>query len=387
LLSGCGDASGSLSSVQPTDPPVTTQTTTPPVTLAPSGSGGTPTGSTSALPPTTVPVVTGSWVNATKGLVGLTAEECGNMSLVSARPDKDVMIASIGSEGLWASPDGTDDWAQLGTGPGSAVINNRATSIIYDPEHPDTFWEVGIYHEGGIYRTDDGGITFRQIGADITHTEGLAIDFTDPARNTMLSTKHETSVTFKSTDGGTTWTDITGSLPGDIGYSNGPVIIDTSTYLLGTTNGAGAGIFRTADGATTWTQVFEGGTLGQPIRATSDDALYWLLDRGGGIIRSDDDGTTWTYATPSGVAASSITSITELPDGQLMTVGATVVLSSDHGVTWQPIGPQVPFVPNGFAYSPFHEAVYIWHFQCDFAAAQPIREDSIMRLDLNPPGS
>ena len=85
----------------------------------------------------------------TANLAGM-ASECGNISLVSARPDRDQLIASVSLHGLWSTT-GAADWTALGTGAGSAPISNRGSKIVFDPDHPDTFWESGIYNGGGVF--------------------------------------------------------------------------------------------------------------------------------------------------------------------------------------------------------------------------------------------
>src|SRR5262249_12710779 len=124
-----------------------------------------------APPPTTASTtapVSAAWTPVTENLAG-TPSECGNVSLVSAHPDRDMVITSVAQHGLWAGENGASSWTPLGTGPGSAKIINRGSTIVYDPDHQDTFWESGIYNAGGVYRTDDNGTTFRQLG-DVVHS-------------------------------------------------------------------------------------------------------------------------------------------------------------------------------------------------------------------------
>jgi hypothetical protein len=55
----------------------------------------------------------------------------------------------------------------------------------------------------------------------------------------------------------------------------------------------------------------------------------------------------------------------ELPDGRIITVGATTLMAStDHGTSWQPLGDPLPFTVNGVTYSPFHNAFYVWQWDC-----------------------
>jgi hypothetical protein len=47
-------------------------------------------------------------VEAATNLAGLESE-CGNTSLVSTRPDRDVITAGIALQGPWASADGAEE--------------------------------------------------------------------------------------------------------------------------------------------------------------------------------------------------------------------------------------------------------------------------------------
>jgi len=108
-----------------------------------------------------------AWANATGNLANM-ASECGNLGLVSANPCSKMVIAGVAKAGLWGTEDGGKTWSKLGSGAGSAVITNRISAVVYDPAHPGTFWESGIYNGGGVYKTTNNGETFDQLG-DVTH--------------------------------------------------------------------------------------------------------------------------------------------------------------------------------------------------------------------------
>jgi photosystem II stability/assembly factor-like uncharacterized protein len=306
--------------------------------------------------------------------------ECGNVTLVSSNPAHDMLITGVSLHGLWTSAGGTPTWSPLGTAAGSASIVNRASTFVYDPDHPQTFWESGIYNGGGVYRTDDDGVTFHQLG-DVVHSDGVSVDLSDPARKTLVSVRHEKINTLRSTDGGQTWTDISKSLPPDLGFAVGSHVINSTTYLLGTGYGKSSAVFRTTDAGATWMSVFSGGVVGSPLQ-TSDGALYWVL-QSGGIIRSTDQGVTWTSATAAGTVSAVAGGLVALPDGRLAAIGnGVVVTSSDHGMSWKELGPRLPYAPAGLAYSSFRNALYIWHFTCDFSTQNPVPADAIMELTL-----
>jgi hypothetical protein len=42
-----------------------------------------------------------------------------------------------------------------------------------------------------------------------------------------------------------------------------------------------------------------------------------------------------------------------------------------------------PYMPTGLTFSVFRNAFYVWRFDCDRGGENPIRADSILRLDLS----
>ncbi|MET0198924.1 MAG: hypothetical protein ABW364_16965, partial [Rhodococcus fascians] len=124
----------------------------------------------------------------TFNLAGLDST-CGNVSGVSAHPGVDMLMVGIATQGLWSLDPTSSTWNQLGTGPGSAQIVNRLSWIEYDPEDASQFWEAGMYG-GGLYRTNDGGQTFVQLGS-VAHLQHVSVDLGDPFRQTILVGGHE----------------------------------------------------------------------------------------------------------------------------------------------------------------------------------------------------
>ncbi len=302
------------------------------------------------------------WANVTSNLANLPSE-CGNLTLLSARPCTDEVIAGVALAGLFMTNDGGATWNPLGTGAGSAVITNRPSSIVYDPEHPEVFWESGIYNGGGVYRTDDGGSTFVQLG-DFGHNDLVSVDFSDPERKTLLAGSHEqTQRLMHSNDGGQTWTDIGPNLPAVSNFISAPLVIDASTFLVGACGYADAtcGVFRSTDAGLTW----ENTAPDLPVVArplwTADDAIYWSTIYDSGIARSDDRGQSWTKIAEGIVSGHPVA----LADGRIMDVTVDhVVVSADAGVTWTPVGEPLPFKPAGVTFSAATKTMYVWQWDC-----------------------
>jgi len=352
----------------------------------PSADGGAP-GSSSEGGTTTIDdspdndAPTGDWVDVTANLANMSSA-CGNLSNLSAKPDEDLLIAGIALDGLWASRDGDKTWKLFSeAADASTSIVNSTTAIIYDPTKLTRFWENGIHYGAGVYVTNDDGASFTQLG-DIQSIDLVSIDFSDPNRQTLLAGQHETpQMVWRSTNGGTTWTNVGLGLPSnsDCDY---PLVIDSTTHLVGCDGEGGGpvGVFRTVDGGGTWTQMTSFGGIYPPLVA-SDGSIYWATPTGGGIGRSTDKGQTWTNVSGGNDVVESITPM-ELPDGRVVTVGPAyavpqyVLASKDHGSTWTRVSsamPNVmPWAVTGIVYSVQRKAFYVWHWTCASVQEVPV---------------
>lgn len=349
------------------------------------GSGGeSPSGSGGTGEPT---YPTGEWQNVTSNLVGLDSE-CGNVSALGVKPDEDLLLVGIARQGIWGSRDGGQSWERMGQGDGSAVITNRTTRFIFDPSDTNTFWESGIYNDGGVYVTRDNGDTFRQLG-DVTHTDLVSVDLSDPERKVLLAGGHETAgVLWKSSNGGETWDSTFQGIPDDM-VCTIPQILDSSTYLVGCMSPRGA-IYRSEDGGASWTEAqdYAGGGGSAPLWAKNGD-LYWSspVFNALGVGLSEDGGRTWKEAAETGFATPG-TPI-ELPDGRIVVLGKddAVQATDDKGKTWKPVTSKLPRYEGGESwlgveYSVHQKAFFVWRFTCG-PGNIPVHEESIMRYDFD----
>ncbi len=324
------------------------------------GAGGTGGGDPTKPVPVACRVAPGTapeaaWKNVTANLAGI-ASECGNLTLVAADQCSKNVIAGVAKGGLWQSEGG--DWKKLGSGAGSAEISHRPSSIVFDPQHPEVFYESGIYGDG-VYKTTDAGLTFERLG-EIVHNDLVSVDFHDPDRKTLLAGAHETKrKLFYSQDGGANWTDIGMNLPQGSHFSSVPLVIDATHFLLGACGwGDGTcGVYASSDAGKTWTSTTTEGPGGRPLW-TADGHLVWsgVWD---GMLLSNDVGKTWQKVGGARQAP------VELPDGRVVAIGSDhLVISSDNGQTWSNVGEALPYNPNGLAYSAAAKAFYVWRNDC-----------------------
>jgi photosystem II stability/assembly factor-like uncharacterized protein len=349
------------------------------------GTGGSPSDAGVSTKPGTCPnsvlpraAPAAHWVNATGNLAGVPAG-CENVGGLSADPCSGRVIAGVEGHGLWATDDSGMNWRALGTGAASAAITNTGHGIVFDPAHPNVVWETGIRGTGGLYRTTDDGATFERLGM-MTFTQLVGIDFSDPDRKTLVAGTHGMKQQlFRSTDGGSSWTNIGLNLPPTADNSESPLVIDAKTFLVGACAGdATCGIHRTTDGGATWTlsNDVKVNHFGAPLRA-SDGSIYWPLWADGGMSKSTDLGKTWIQITGPG-KMDGVTPV-ELPDGTIVEVGTDHLLrSSDGGKTWTPILDPLPIKISGvggLAYSTATKTFFVSYANC---AANEVLPDSIV---------
>ena len=179
------------------------------------------------------------------------------------RPD-----LSIGN-GLYKSTDAGTTWTHLGLRDGQQI-----PQIAVDPKNPNRLFVAVLGHpygandERGVYRSLDGGATFTRVlarGADIGAFD-VKIDPHDPqivyaslwaARQAPweIGGSFETagSGVFKSTDGGTTWTQLRSGLPPRIGRASLAIAPSDGNVLYGSIDApSGCGTYRSDDAGTTW---------------------------------------------------------------------------------------------------------------------------------------
>jgi len=277
------------------------------------------------------------------------------------RPD-----LSVG-DGLYRSPDAGKTWEHLGLRDAQQIPKIAVDP--HDPDrifvavlgHP-----YGPSEQRGIFRSLDGGKTFSKVlfVDDYTGGDDVTIDPANP--NTLYATlwqaqegpweNGEWSGThggiFKSTDGGDTWKKIGKDLPADMVQAHIAVAPSAPNILyvaLGTTEtneygtGSGMGLYRSDDGGENWHEVTDDGR--PEARIGGGDVPEIMVDPQNPEIlystsivawRSVDGGKKWTAlrGAPGGDDYQNIW-INPLHTGIMLVTGdqgATVTVNG--GKTW-----------------------------------------------------
>jgi len=237
-----------------------------------------------------------------------------------------VFYIGVNNGGVWKSTDYGRVW--------SSIFDDQPTQSIGDiavaPSNPDVIY-VGsgeglqrpdLSTGDGIYKSTDAGKTWRHMPGlrDAQQIGGLAVDPRDDKKLFAAALGHpygpntERGV-YRSVDGGETWKQVlykdenTGAIQVTIDPTNPDVVYADlwagrqGPWENSAWNGPLSGLYKSTDGGTTWHQLITGlptteqglGRIGFAISRSDARRLYAIVDAGNlsGVYRSDDGGESW----------------------------------------------------------------------------------------------
>ncbi|HPA26549.1 MAG TPA: PKD domain-containing protein [Acidobacteriota bacterium] len=217
--------------------------------------------------------------------------------------------------GLMRSEDGGETWeARNGTGSDSLVNLTSIGAICIDPRNSDHlviggFWwgcSRGAYGEGGIFTTDDAGLSWtKRLAGRVTQ---IARDPYNPdilwAGLSSGLWNESSGGVFRSGDGGITWDPVTASgLPegstGRVEVAIAPSNPNVIYALFESIDGGYPQFWRTSDGGASWTLMSnkDADCNGQcwydmalQVHNTNPDIVYRGTVR---IFKTENGGSTW----------------------------------------------------------------------------------------------
>lgn len=176
-------------------------------------------------------------------------------------------------DGIYKSTDGGNGWRHLGLRDGQQI-----PQIIVDPRDPRRLFVAVLGHpygpnaERGIFRSTDGGESFQKVLYRDEDTGAADVAF-DPSNSATVY-----AVLWESRQA-----------PWENGVFTGP----------------GSGLHKSTDGGTTWRQLTKGlptfeqdglGRIGITVAPSEPQRLFATVEatRNGGLYRSDDGGESWS---------------------------------------------------------------------------------------------
>ena len=252
----------------------------------------------------------------------------GRVVAVSGDPTRPLVfyMGSVNG-GVWRTTNAGASWENLTDG---RTDISSVGAITVAPSDPNVIW-VGtgesklredLTYGTGVYRSTDGGESWRPLGLkESGQIAAIRVHPTDPdvayvaAMGHAFGPNSERGV-YRTTDGGTSWkrilflNDSTGSTDISLDPTN-PRVMYAAMYKFqrspwGMDAGGGrSGLWKSTDGGDTWTELSNNpgmpraplGKIGVAVSPANPRRVFASVeakDTLGGIFRSDDAGATWT---------------------------------------------------------------------------------------------
>src|SRR6202521_2988208 len=246
-------------------------------------------------------------------------------------------FGSVGG-GVWKTNNAGRTWKPVFDSQSAASIG----AIGVAPSDPNVVY-VGtgeadmrdsIQFGDGMYKSTDGGKTWKHIGLENTRQIGrVIVDPKNPNVVFVAALGHAYGPSpdrgvYRSRDGGATWqkvlfrNDDVGAIDLNFDPTNSQIVYATMWnvrrppwFIYAPANGPGGGIFKSTDGGTTWKEISAGiplenrGRIGIAVAPTNRNRVYAVVDafvvdkehpddpqkikKLGGLFRSDNAGATW----------------------------------------------------------------------------------------------
>ena len=329
--------------------------------------------------------------------IGPTRQGGRVVAFAVSRQDPFTFFVGAGPGGVWKTVNNGHSFMP--------VFEQEDISSIGDieiaPSNPDIIWigtgEANLrnstYYGNGMYKSTDGGKTWNYMGLKESHHIGrIIIHPNDPdiiyvaAQGHLYSENPERGI-YKTTDGGKTWKQslkiiIDGR---HIGATDLVMDISSPETLYATaydrrrwawsfrTAGPGSGIYKTTDSGRTWKKLTKGlpdgflGKIGLAIYPKNPNILYATIDNanspgvsyqkrheelfkgkppskpttGHGIYRTNDSGESWSLASPEGKSIGNRSNyygqiiIDPNDEEHIYVLSSRADESKDGGKTWQ----------------------------------------------------
>ncbi|HZU21263.1 MAG TPA: hypothetical protein VE998_00435 [Terriglobales bacterium] len=251
------------------------------------------------------------------------------LAVTGVEGEPNVFYFGAASGGMWKSTDAGANWHPIfdsadNPSIGAIAVAPSDHNIIYVGSG-EACIRGNITYGNGVYKSVDGGRTWRNLGLrDTQHIGAVIVDRMNPNIVFVAALGHaygpnEERGVFRSTDGGATWQKVlyrdrdTGAIDVVFDPHNSSTLFASLWQAYRTpwslnSGGPGSGLYKSVDGGTTWKRL-EGnglpggimGRIGVSVSGADSNRVYALIEsKQGGLYRSDDGGESWTRVNDDG---------------------------------------------------------------------------------------
>jgi len=252
----------------------------------------------------------------------------GRSVAVAGHPNQpDTYFTGFTGGGVYKTTDGGNTWLNVSDGyfktgsVGALAVAPSDANVVY-AGMGETCIRGNMSAGDGVYKSINGGDTWKHIGLGDTHFIGeMVVHPKNPDVVWVAALGHafgsdgnERRGVFKTTDGGQTWSKVlykgpkAGAVDIEIDPTN-PRVLYASLWEAYRTpwkmvsGGPGSGLYKSTDGGETWTNISTRpgmpkgvlGKIGVAVSPVNPDRVWAMVENdNGGVFRSDDKGKTWT---------------------------------------------------------------------------------------------
>ena len=232
--------------------------------------------------------------------------------------------------GLWKSADAGQRWENISDGffelgsVGAVAVSTSNPNIVFCGMGEHAPRGVMTSYGDGVYKSTDAGKTWKKMGLENTqHISRIVVHPTNPdvlwvaAQGALYGPTKERGI-YKSTDGGLTWKNVlfVNELTGGVELSidaNYPEVLYAAMWHhqrkpnMVISGGEGSGLYKSVDGGESWFKIHKGlpeekGKMAIAVSPANSNKVYALVESDtdkdqGGLFVSEDAGKSWNMVS------------------------------------------------------------------------------------------
>lgn len=232
--------------------------------------------------------------------------------------------------GLWKTADAGQRWENISDGffelgsVGAVAVSTSNPNIVFCGMGEHAPRGVMTSYGDGVYKSTDAGKTWKKMGLENTqHISRIVVHPTNPdvlwvaAQGALYGPTKERGI-YKSTDGGLTWKNVlfVNELTGGVELSidaNYPEVLYAAMWHhqrkpnMVISGGEGSGLYKSVDGGESWFKIHNGlpeekGKMAIAVSPANSNKVYALVESDsdkdqGGLFVSEDAGKSWNMVS------------------------------------------------------------------------------------------